>query len=350
MSDTRPRPARHAAVPASTPAIAHVLGLPSVPMGQWPTPLQSLSHPTLGQILVKRDDLCGIGGEARSGVKARKLSGLFGTMASCGRDRLWMSLGNITNLGPLLMAQAATHGISVTLDLVNDPPLRLETRQFLHAAYAEQPRLRGPSYGAAALRLLGQLIAPGPGARQQSLAVPPSPAHPAAILGVARGYLEMAAQAQAQFGRLPSSVYLASASGSSVAGLALGEALRRAAGDPPVRIVAVQVVPEPLRFWLPVLFAWTRRWMRPHSVPWPQITVIARPEHRHYGRFTADHETICNRVEKEHDLRIDPIYGAKAWNVMERDAGDRDDGRALKCFWHCGYTPIWRDLAQELRL
>uniref|UniRef100_E6QWM7 D-cysteine desulfhydrase n=1 Tax=mine drainage metagenome TaxID=410659 RepID=E6QWM7_9ZZZZ len=330
------------------PSLCAALSPPHHPLGQWPTPLECICHPELGRVLVKRDDLAGFGGEARSGVKARKLEGLLGHMQAEGLTALRMPLGNITNLGPALIAEARKLGVEVHLDLVDDPPLRPETRQAVHSGYAAGiARLHGPSYMAAAFRLGGSLLRDQL-ARQRSLCVPPSPAHPSAIVSMARGYLEMARQAKEQFGVLPDAVYLASASGTSVAGLALGEALGRAAGDPPVRIVAVQVVPEPLRLWLPILFAWTVRFLRPARIPFPRCEVVAWPNHTVYGRFSATHEAICARVENSYGLTIDPIYGAKSWDVMER-MPTGDTGRP-PLFWHCGYTPNWRALAEELRL
>lgn len=317
------------------------------PLGQWPTPLECIAHPALGRVWIKRDDLAGFGGEARSGVKARKLEGLLEHMQARGLNVLRMPLGNITNLGPALVAEAGRRGITVHLDLVDDPPLRSEARQAVHRGYAGIARLHGPSYLGAAMRLGGSLLRDRL-ARSRSLCVPPSPAHPSAIVGMARGYLEMAGRAKEQFGTLPGAIYLASASGSSVAGLALGEALGRAAGDPPVRIVAVQVVPEPLRLWLPLLLAWTVRYLRPARIPFPRCEVVAWPRHTVYGRFAPLHEAICARVEDSYGLAIDPVYGAKSWDVMEC-MPPRQDGRPA-LFWHCGFTPTWRALAGELRL
>jgi 1-aminocyclopropane-1-carboxylate deaminase/D-cysteine desulfhydrase-like pyridoxal-dependent ACC family enzyme len=279
-------------------------------------------------------------------VKARKLEGLLGYMRARKLTRLRMPLGNITNLGAALIQEASALGIEVKLDLVDDPPLRLSTREALHRRYVDHATLLGPSYAVAALRLgwhhfSDRLV------QQPSLCVPPSPAHPSAIAGVARGYLEMARQSKRQFGTLPGTVYIASASGTSAAGLAIGEALRRTAGDPPVRIVAVQVVPQPLRLWLPVLFAYTAPFFRPALTPRPTVKVVTWREHTVYGRFNASHEAICERVEHRFGLTIDPVYGAKAWDVMERMPAL--DIRRPPLFWHCGYTPNWRELAPELR-
>lgn len=344
-------------------ALRSAFAAPALTLGQWPTPIERIVHPTLGEVLVKRDDLAGFGGEGRSGVKARKLEGLLAYMQARGLRSLRMPLGNITNLGPSLMAEAAKLGIDVHLDLVDDPPLSAATRQALHSGYAGISRLHGPSYVAAALRLGGSLVRDRL-ARKPSICVPPSPAHPSAIIGMARGYLEMARRAKEQYGTLPSAVYLASASGTSVAGLALGEALGRAAGDPPVKIVAVQVVPEPLRLWLPVLFAWTVRYLRPARIPFPRCEVVAWPRHTVYGRFNREHEAICARVDTDFGLTIDPVYGAKAWDVMEH-AEQHKSGHTTETrkgaagptaparpplFWHCGFTPKWRQLAEELRV
>lgn len=317
------------------------------PLGKWPTPLETIRHPALGQVLVKRDDLSGFGGEARSGVKARKLEGLLAHMQASGLSVLRMPLGNITNLGHVLISEATKAGISVHLDLVDDPPLRPETRREVHRGYAEVAQLYGPSYLAAALRLAGWMtrdLVIG----TQSLCVPPSPAHPSAVIGIARGYLEMARQSKEQFGTLPGAIYLASASGASVAGLALGEAIGRATGDPPVSIVAVQVVPEPLRLWLPILFRWVLRYLQPQRIPTPRCRVVAWAKNTKYGRFSQDQERICARVQDAFGLTIDPVYGAKSWDVMESMSVGHTERPPM--FWHCGYTPTWRALAGELRL
>jgi 1-aminocyclopropane-1-carboxylate deaminase/D-cysteine desulfhydrase-like pyridoxal-dependent ACC family enzyme len=316
-------------------------------LGQWPTPLESIEHSELGRVLVKRDDLAGFGGEARSGVKARKLEGLLAHMQTKGLKILRMPLGNITNLGPALMAEASKLGIEVHLDLVDDPPLPAEIRPALHSGYADIAQLSGPSYIAAAARLGSNLVRDRL-ARKRSICLPPSPAHPSSIVSMARGYLEMVRQTKEQFGVLPSAIYLASASGTSVAGLALGEALGRAAGDPPVRIVAVQVAPEPLRLWLPILSAWTVRYLRPACIPFPKCEVVAWSSNSVYGRFSLAQEAICARVEEYFGITIDPVYGAKSWDVMEHTPIG-DSGRP-PLFWHCGFTPTWRALAKELRI
>jgi 1-aminocyclopropane-1-carboxylate deaminase/D-cysteine desulfhydrase-like pyridoxal-dependent ACC family enzyme len=58
-----------------------------------------------------------------------------------------------------------------------------------------------------------------------------------------------------------------------------------------------------------------------------------------FGRFTPELVALCERVEAEAGLSLDPIFGGKTWSVMERHL-DREkprDGDVL--YWHCGYTP-----------
>src|SRR5213595_2891098 len=105
------------------PSIERILAMPQLSLGNWPTPLESVTHRTLGQVLVKRDDLAGFGEERRSGVKARKLESFLAYLEGRGVDLLTMPLGNITNLGGDLARVASTAGIELSLLIANDPPL-----------------------------------------------------------------------------------------------------------------------------------------------------------------------------------------------------------------------------------
>jgi 1-aminocyclopropane-1-carboxylate deaminase/D-cysteine desulfhydrase-like pyridoxal-dependent ACC family enzyme len=173
----------------------------------------------------------------------------------------------------------------------------------------------------------------------------PSPSHPTAIVGVARGYIEAMQQTAEAEGSLPRTVYIATASGSTAAGLALGEALMRGAGAPPVEIVAVQVVPELVSIWLQWLVRWTTRYWKLGPLPeLKTISVIKDRRHTRYGQFDDTHEETCRRVHEQFGISIDPIYGGKSWPILEereRASPERKDRLAL--FWHCGYTQNWRD-------
>src|SRR5437868_4408524 len=103
------------------PTIAKVLDAARIPLATWPTPVDIVTHPNFGTLLVKRDDLSNFGGQRKSGVKARKLEGLLAHVKLRGYRRIIIPLGNITNLGFDLINAAQECGIGVTLLIVDDP-------------------------------------------------------------------------------------------------------------------------------------------------------------------------------------------------------------------------------------
>jgi 1-aminocyclopropane-1-carboxylate deaminase/D-cysteine desulfhydrase-like pyridoxal-dependent ACC family enzyme len=138
------------------------LNIPSIRLANWPTPLDSIPHPQLGRLLIKRDDLAGFGFEGRSGVKARKLEGLLAYLKASRTSCFIMPLGNITSLAFDLARAAETLAIDVRYFIVDNPPLPLAQRRSIFARIASNLKLVGPSYSAAATRLLGALIASWP--------------------------------------------------------------------------------------------------------------------------------------------------------------------------------------------
>lgn len=330
-------------------AIERVLHMPRIRLANWPTPLDGISHPQLGRVLIKRDDLSGFGAEGRSGVKARKLEGLLAHLKNGRIPRFVMPLGNITSIAFDLSRTTEFLGIDARYLIVDDPPLAPDKRREIFKAIGERAQLVGPSYSAAAARLLGALIASWPAGTRTMIAAP-SPSHPTAIAGVVRGYIEAMQQAADADGSFPRTVYIAAASGSAAAGLVLGEALMRAAGAPPVEIAAVQVVPEPVSLWLPWLVRWTSWYWKLGPLPdLKSISVIKNRRHTRYGRFDNTHEETCKRVHEQFGISIDPIYGGKCWTVLEeRECAFRERKHRPALFWHCGYTPNWRDYRAHL--
>jgi 1-aminocyclopropane-1-carboxylate deaminase/D-cysteine desulfhydrase-like pyridoxal-dependent ACC family enzyme len=332
-------------------AMERLLSIPRLRLANWPTPLDTIFHPQLGRVLIKRDDLAGFGVEGRSGVKARKLEVFLENLRSRRIPSLVMALGNLTSLAFDLAREAKSVGIDVRYLVVDDPPLPYEKRREIFAPILDRVQLLGPSYAAAFARLFEISIRSRRKGTRTMITLP-SPAHPTAIAGVARGYIEAMQQAAEMEGSLPRGLYIAAASGSTAAGLALGEALMRAAGAPPVEIVAVRVGPQPLSLWIRWLIRWTARYWKLERLPDRiGISVIKDPRHLHYGRFDDAHEDTCRRVLEQFGLPIDPIYGGKSWAILEereRAFAGRGDRPAL--FWHCGYTPNWRDYRAHLRI
>lgn len=326
----------------NSPHVERLLALPRVALGKWPTPIESLTHASIGKVLLKRDDLSGFGGERRSGVKARKLETFLAYLRGKHVDLLTMPLGNITNLGDDLARIAVETGIELRLLIADDPPLPAKQRIEIFRGLEGQARLlnhRSIGMVICLLATLGRARLSG----RNAYAVLPSPGHPSAVAGMACGYIELARQICEGDGEFPRAIYIASASGVSAAGLALGEALMRMQGFPPVKIVAVQVAPYPLKAILPGLLWWTRLFLKlPEQLDFSTLLVAGDPCNTIYGRFDARHEGLCERLQSEHGVLVDPIYGAKSWSVMEKRECGTDQSSRPPLFWHCGYTPHWR--------
>lgn len=317
---------------------------PTVALGRWPSPIEKIDHPKIGPTLIKRDDLSGFGRGGRSGVKARKLEGLLGYMRAAGLNAFFIPLGNVTNLGFDLLSLARREGIDLKILVVDSPRLPRSVREKLFDGIEEHVQFVGPSRALALVRLTRLWFSSRlKGGRP--LAVLPSPAHPSAVVGAARGFIEMARQCVEASEPLPRSVYVASAAGSTAAGFILAAAALRACGFPRIRIVPVQVVPESLNISLPVLLYWTWRFMRfPGRPPLDGFSVARLLGNLKYGRFNHGLERTCAEVLDNFGITIDPIYGAKSWQAMEtlEDTSDDRESDRPPLFWHCGYTPDWQ--------
>jgi 1-aminocyclopropane-1-carboxylate deaminase/D-cysteine desulfhydrase-like pyridoxal-dependent ACC family enzyme len=324
-------------------SLEQIAAWPSMPLGTWPTPIQYFNLPGCGEILVKRDDLAGFGRGGAAGVKARKLQGFLGDLRRRGCDDLIMPLANMTNLAFDLMPVLRSMGINARLFIVDDPPLPSHVRASLFESINDHVSLIGSNRTIT----LAYTLAAAFRARTQgkrAITVLPSPAHPGAVIGAAQGFIEMARQCVERNERLPSRVFVSAASGVTVAGFVLAEALLRAIGNPAIRIVAVQVCAYPLRLWIPCLVRWTcRRLGLPDGISMQELDVVTLRGNSEFGCFDDRLEAVCQRVASSFGLELDPIYGGKVWSTMEeylRLKHDRNVRPAM--FWHCGYSPDWK--------
>lgn len=322
-------------------AIEAILQWPTFSLGDWPTPIETHEHPRLGTLLVKRDDLAGFGRLGASGVKARKLEGFLGYLQQGGYDEVIIPLANMTNLGHDLVPVLGKLGIALSLPIVNDPPMSPAQRVALFRDVAGDVELIGTHRSVAVARMA--LAAASARVRgRRPIAVLPSPGHPSAVIGAARGFIEMVGQCREGGGRLPEALFVSAAAGATVTGFALAESLCRAAGIARMRVFGVQVTPDPLWLWIPVLIRWTSRVLGVRgSLPLDDFRILRSRRNLVFGRFDADHERLCVRVRESFGLRIDPLYGGKSWSVMERHASEYSLSNGPVLFWHCGYTPDW---------
>lgn len=323
---------------ASTRAWERVTTAPAVPLGRWPTPVVE-GRSRAGAVLVKRDDLSGFG---RGGAKTRKIEGLLGHLVARGHDELITFAGNITNVAFDLVAALPDHGIRPTILVVDDPPMAPARREEHFAGVAEQAQLLGPSRtraGAAALRAYRRGRAEG----RRPLIVAPGICHPSAVVGNARAMIELADQCEAAGQPLPRTVFVSAATGNTIAGFLIGAALLRAAGRPPIRVIGAQVYPGPMTAQIRALSWWTARWLRLGRLPVGPIEVVRTQLGGGFGAYSPELAELIGRVAADNDVMLDPIFGGKAWAAMEEMMAARV-AEAPVLYWHCGYTPEWRDL------
>jgi 1-aminocyclopropane-1-carboxylate deaminase/D-cysteine desulfhydrase-like pyridoxal-dependent ACC family enzyme len=167
-------------------------------------------------------------------------------------------------------------------------------------------------------------------------------------VGNACGFVEMVLQQRAAGEPLPGTVFVTAATGTTIAGFVLAENALRAAGFPPIRIVGVQVYPGAVRRWTRMLLRWTEHALGLSSrVPAERIEIQSGSLHGGFGQFPDELADLCESVEAEVGLHIDPIFGGKTWATMQHEAVGRDDRPVL--YWHCGFTPEWRVLGGAVR-
>jgi 1-aminocyclopropane-1-carboxylate deaminase/D-cysteine desulfhydrase-like pyridoxal-dependent ACC family enzyme len=322
---------------------------PTVPIAEWPTPIDEHTLPSGQTLLIKRDDLCGHG---RGGAKARKIDHLIGYMKANGYDALITVAGNVTNVVYDILPVLETYEIEGHLLIIDDPPMAPTDRREVFEGVSDKITLMGTSRVQIlrkALALRKQLRARG----KRPFMVFPGLAHPAAIAGNAWGFVEMVEQRQRDNLPLPHTVYITVATGSTIAGFIIAEHLTRRMGAPPIAIVGVQIYSGPLRPVTHFLTRWTERHLGFKSrVPMDRLLISTEELHGGFGHFPTQIATTCQHVETEQDIQIDPIFGGKTWQHMIHHSHSAipttaEINRPI-LFWHCGYTPEWSMLDQLL--
>ncbi len=330
---------------SGSPALARIAQTPTAGLGIWPTPIERVSRAGAPDVLVKRDDLSGLG---RGGAKARKIDLLVGHLLARGHDELITVAGNVTNLAFDLLPALESRHVRASLFILDDPPPDPWDREVIFAGVRDRVTLLGASH-ASALRAMVGAYARGRRSGGRPFIALPGVSHPAGVIGNARGFVEMALQRHATGQPLPSTVFVTAATGTTLAGFLLGDHALRAAGFPGVRIVGVQIYPGAVRRRTWALLRWTERFLGlRYRVPSARIEVESSELNGGFGCFPERLADLCDRVHGEAGIRLDPIFGGKTWSAMERRlAQERDRRPAL--YWHCGYTPEWRVLGDAVR-
>ncbi|MFZ5891190.1 MAG: pyridoxal-phosphate dependent enzyme [Myxococcota bacterium] len=321
--------------------LAQLRATPRVKLGSWPTPVTEVSPRGGPSILVKRDDLSGWG---RGGAKARKIEHLIGYMLARGYTDLVTVAGNVTNLAFDLIPALDRAQIGAHLHIIDDPPVTAEQRASIFAGLGERVTLLGRNRSESFRRTWARWFELRRAGRRPFWVLP-GVSHPAGIVGNACGYLELMDQLRDAGRPLPRAVFVTAATGTTVAGFLLAERLRRQIGERRVRIVGVQIYPGRIS----ASTRWLTRWAALAGGDFPlrlPLEIASDALGGGFGRFQPELAELCERVQSETGLVIDPIFGGKTWLSMQRELlrGKACDGEVL--YWHCGFTPEWRTLGK----
>jgi D-cysteine desulfhydrase len=322
--------------------------LPRLGWAQAPTPITPL--PELAAELgldwfgVKRDDLAdGLEGS----TKTRKLDFLLaeGPLADA---PVWASVGAIGSghLAALSLAATKLERRLVAHTFFEPPSPDVLTNL---ACIVSGPTTLRYTAGRAgvALRWPGLFVGGRSGGGRTIAAGATSPI---GVVGAVRGGLELAAQIREGLLPRPDRLYLPWGTGGTAVGLSIGLAL---AGEPlPIRAVAAVERIFATRWQLAAVQRGTLKLLArrvgglPDGFAPAPIELVHGHVGRAYGYSTPASCGACDRV-RPHGLRLEPVYGGKAFCALLDDARRGDGGRIL--YWltsHRGELPAaegWRE-------
>ena len=314
-----------AVAPASAGPLA---GLPRIPLVLEPTPLHhaaGLSRELGVPILLKRDDLTGVG---LGGNKLRGLEYILADLRARGCDSLvtgagpqsnWTMLAALTCLRNQIEPHVVCYGHAAEADTNAEGNMRLLRWLGVDVRFTgEQDRASvdaGIEATAAELRQAGRRPYP----------VPRGGATPLGALGYVRASGELAAQLAA-LGERPRALWTATGSCGTQAGLVAGAALASASlagaalASPSHKVIGVTVsrpVPE------------AKNRVRDLAARAAELsgltTPLAEPEVRGgwigpgYGQPSAAGQAAAHLVARTEGVFLDPVFGAKAMAALIAD-------------------------------
>jgi D-cysteine desulfhydrase len=335
--------------------LAKLLHHPHLDIGNFPTPIESsttLDNKIGRALLIKRDDLSAYG---RGGAKTRKLAYLFGWLLAHRYDELITCMGNISNLVFDMAPLLRRYGIHGSLYCMDIPPMPHTGRLELYKTLIDDIHLVGESYLAVAQRALSRYARSRISGRRPALILP-GVSHPSGVIGNAVGFIEMAQQVRESKLPMPETIFVSAATGTTIAGFLLAERLLHEAGwlSRRVRIIGVQIYPGAIRRMTQFLLNWTVIYLRlPPRLRFSIGDIEWEPNllHGGFGCFGEEIARGQELFENATGICIDPFFSGKTFAALLRHTRNRNAQRESPIlFWHCGYTPNWRELARSVEI
>ena len=298
--------------------------LPRLRLTQLPTPLQRARRfgDAIGaEVWIKRDDIGSIG---LAGNKVRKLEFVLAEAVDQGHDTIVIIGAEQSNAARATAAACAQLGLRCVLVLSGDKPASPAGNLLLDGLFGADVQFAG-DVGWAALweesqRLSEELRAQG----ASPYTLPAGASSPLGACGFVNAWSELREQ-----GVEAESVYFASSSGGTHAGLLLGRTMTGAGPEPRAIGVAPDVVPD-LPGYIAGLAAGAAELIGADvEIPRPEVDMGFIGEG--YGIPTRDGVEAIRLLARTEGIVCDPVYSGKALAALV--AGEH---RGPVVFWHTG--------------
>lgn len=319
--------------------------VPRIRLAQLPTPLEELPRLArvlgLRRLLVKRDDLTGLGG---GGNKTRKLEFSVAEALRQGADTL-ITLGAVqSNHARQTAAAAARCGLRCVLVLGGRPPVVETGNLFLDRLFGAEVVFSGERTREAAA---AQVIADQRATGYRPFLIPVGASDEVGAVGFVAALEELKAQLEAQKIELDR-VVLASSSFGTQAGLCVGAA---ALGfRPQIAGIAIDSPTAELQAGVADIALRTGRRLGLEVAVDPRQVVA-------FDGYLGGGYAVLGEVEQEaillaarHEgLLLDPVYTGRAMAGLIDSARKKEIGeRETVLFWHTGGTPALHAYGDQL--
>lgn len=308
--------------------------IPRFGLGAWPTPLQRaerLSEAAGVEVLVKRDDLTGLG---LGGNKVRKLEYLVADALAGGADTLVTGGGPQSNHAALTALAAARAGLACSLVFYGDPyPGGPEGNALLYGLTGAHVTHTGSAERSSVDAGLAHVATALEAAGRRPYVIPRGGATALGCAGYLRASLELAVQLR-DLRVAPTRLFVATGSCGTQAGLELGARWLQTS----YQVVGV-TVSRPRQECLArvrELSAACADLVGLRSPPVDDALVLDGHIGAGYGRPTDAGRAATELVARTEGLVLDPVFTAKAMAALLDLAHDAD-GPVV--FWHTGGAP-----------
>ncbi len=323
--------------------------IPRVSLGNFPTPVQRLSHMGHDNLWIKRDDLSsGIYG----GNKVRKLEFVLADVIKKGRDKV-ITMGGIgTNHGLATAVFCHELGLRCKLLLFHQPVnAYVKRNMLLFLKYgAELAYLKGVFRTAATLLLTQRLLNP------RSYIIGAGGSSPLGTFGIVNAMFELKEQIDAGILPEPRYIFCPLGSNGTMAGLSLGALLAGLS----TTVIGVRVSMEAVG---PIAIATAKTvenlmqktygLLKKYSRSLPDITI---PHQRVIGDYVGDgygcatrecRDALSLMIDRE-GIALDPTYTAKTFAALSDFIKIPGHEKEPILFWHTYSSADMTDQAQSV--